>query len=69
MTKEKALAEFLDVEENEVKENSWGNYSTINSDEYLVLTDDEANEKVYEEIENSFLLEPLLIVHAEWILL
>ena len=53
MTKEKALAEFLDVEENEVKENSWGNYSTINSDEYLVLTDDEANEKVYEEIENT----------------
>ena len=53
MTKERALAEFLDVEENEVQENSWGTYSTINSDEYLVLTDDEANEKVYEEIENS----------------
>lgn len=53
MTKEKALAEFLDVKENEVEENSGGNYSTINSDEYLVLTDDEANEKVYEEIENS----------------
>ena len=53
MTKEKALAEFLGVEENEVKEVSWGTYSTINSEEYLVLTDDEANEKVYEEIENS----------------
>ena len=53
MTKERALAEFLDVEETDVKENSWGNYSTISSDEYLVLTDDEANEKVYEEIENS----------------
>ena len=53
MTKEKALAEFLGVEENEVEENSWGTYSTINSDEYMVLTDYEANEKVYEEIENS----------------
>lgn len=53
MTKEKALAEFLGVEENEVKENSWGTYSTISGDEYLVLTDDEADEEVYKEIEIS----------------
>ena len=53
MTKEKALAEFLGVKENEVKENSWGTYNTINSDEYMVLTDDEANEEVYKEIEDS----------------
>ena len=53
LTKERALAEFLGVEENEVKENSWGTYSTISSDEYLVLTDDEANEEVYKAIENS----------------
>ena len=53
MTKEKALAEFLGVEENEVKENSWGTYGTGNGNEYMVLTDDEADEKVYEEIENS----------------
>jgi hypothetical protein len=30
MTKEKALAEFLDVEENEVKENSRGTYELYN---------------------------------------
>ena len=53
MTKERALAEFLDVEENEVKKNSWGTYGTGNGNEYMVLTDYEANEKVYEEIENS----------------
>lgn len=53
MTKERALAEFLGVEENEVKENYGGTYSTISRDEYLVLTDDEANEEVYKAIENS----------------
>ena len=53
MTKEKALAEFLGVKENEVEENSWGTYSTISSDEYLVLTDEEADEKAYSEIEES----------------
>ena len=53
LTKEKTLAEFLCVEENEVKENSWGTYSTISGDEYLVLTDDEADEEVYKEIETS----------------
>jgi hypothetical protein len=53
LTKEKTLAEFLGVEENEVKENSWGTYGIGNGNEYMVVTDDEADEKVYEEIENS----------------
>lgn len=53
MTKEKELAEFLGVEENEVKKNSWGTYGTGDGNEYMVLTDDEANEKAYSEIEES----------------
>ena len=53
LTKEKALAEFLDVEENEVKENSRGTYETGNGNEYMVLTDDEADEEAYKEIEDS----------------
>ena len=54
MTKEKALALYLDVDENEIEENTWGTYG-IKGDggEYLVLTDEEADEEAKKEIKNS----------------
>ena len=54
MTKEKALALYLDVDENEIEENTWGTYG-IKGDggEYLVLTDEEADEEAKKEIKES----------------
>ena len=51
MTKEKALALYLDVDENEIEENAWGTYG-IKGDggEYLVLTDEEADEEVKKKL-------------------
>ena len=54
MTKEKALALYLGVDENEIEENTWGAYG-IKGDggEYLVLTDEEADEEAKKEIKES----------------
>ena len=54
MTKEKALALYLDVDENEIEENTCGTYG-IKGDggEYLLLTDEEADEEAKKEIKES----------------
>ena len=56
MTNEKinTLATFLNVEASEIETSSWDDdVLTYGNQEYLVLTDDEADEKTAEEIKNS----------------
>ncbi len=56
MTNEKinTLATFLECEASEIGTDSWDeNILTYDDQEYLVLTDEEANEKVAEEIKQS----------------
>lgn len=50
----KALANFLEVETDEITENDWENNAfDCNGETYLVLTDEEADEKAREEITES----------------
>ncbi len=56
MTNEKinTLAEFLEVETSELETSSYDeNIFTYGNQEYLILTDEEADEKTAEEIKNS----------------
>ena len=48
-----ALADFLGVDVNELEESSYDNGYSYGNQEYLVLTDKEADEKAREEIEYS----------------
>ena len=50
----KALADFLEVEADEITENDWENNAfDCNNETYLVLTDKEADEKAKEDILSS----------------
>ena len=54
MTKEKALAMYLDVDEKEITKSPWNTYGIKNeSEEYLVLTEDEADKEAKAEIKES----------------
>lgn len=56
MTQEKikTLAQFLEVEASELETSSYDeNIFTYGNQEYLILTDEEADEKTAEEIKNS----------------
>ena len=57
----KALATFLDINENDIEVNDYGTFE--HGGEYLVLTDNEANEKAKQEI-----LESLWAFNSEFIL-
>ncbi len=48
----KALAEYLEIEIDEIEENAWDGFDADGA-EYMVLTDEEANEKAKEYIEES----------------
>ena len=52
MTKIEALAKFLEISTEDITETDW---STLEADggEFLVMTDEEADAKAYEEIEES----------------
>lgn len=45
-----ALATYLEVEQSEIEANDYGTYE-VNGEEYMVLTDDEADEKAKEDID------------------
>ena len=54
MKREKALAMYLDVDEKEITKSPWATYGVKNEgEEYLVLTEDEADKTAKEEIKNS----------------
>ena len=53
MTKIEALAKFLEISTEDITEINDDNLATEDSSEYLVLTDEEADAKAYEEIEES----------------
>ena len=52
MTKIEALAKFLEIGIEDITETDWGTLEADGS-EFLVLTDEEADAKAYEEIEES----------------
>ena len=52
MTKIEALAKFLEISIEDITETDWGTLEADGS-EFLVLTDEEAYAKAYEEIEES----------------
>ena len=52
MTKIEALAKFLEISIEDITETDWGTLEADGS-EFLVLTDEEADAKAYEEIEES----------------
>ena len=52
MSKIKELAKFLDVEIDDIEETTWETYE-VGNEEYLVLTDEEANDKAKEYIKDS----------------
>ena len=52
MTKIEALAKFLEISIEDIIETDWGTLEADGS-EFFVLTDEEADAKAYEEIENS----------------
>ena len=58
----KALAEYLEIEEDAIKLTKSGSYET-DCNEYLVLTDEEADQEVKKEIKDS-----LWVLDAEFIL-
>ena len=49
----KALAQFLEVELSEIEQGYQDDVFNYGSQEYLILTDEEADEKTAEEIKNS----------------
>ena len=53
MTKIEALAKFLEISTEDITETDWGTLKVDDGSEYLVLTDEEAGAKAYEEIEES----------------
>ena len=53
MTKIEALAKFLEISTEDITETDWGTLEVDDGSEYLVLTDEEADDKAYEEIEES----------------
>ena len=60
----KALATYLEVEEDEITEGYDDTVFEVNGEEYRVLDDDEADEAVVEDIENIIDLGNILI-HSE----
>ena len=52
MTKLEALAKYLEIDVEDINETNWGTLEADGS-EFLVLTDEEADAKAYEEIEES----------------
>ena len=52
-TKIEALANYLEVEANEITEGYYSEGFSCDGAEYLVLTEEEANDRVKEEIKNS----------------
>ena len=60
----KALADFLEVEADEITENDWEtNAFDCNNETYLVLTDKEADEKAQE-----YILSSLWVFNADFII-
>lgn len=53
ITKEQALANFLECEKDDIKEERNGGYFSVGAKEYLVLTDEEAEERVTDYIKDS----------------